>query len=423
MDTLLSSLPPHIQAALDGQDHARIRSAELHGPTAPPADVRALARETVRGIRNALLHGAEYNRSECLWPTHYEVFATGPLGLEHGATGSALLLHSVDGALPGPLTEWFRAQPLDGRGSAPGLLTGLSGVALAYQHLGLTDLAADAMAAAYASPVLLSRPGFGDGVAGWGFASLALYRATGDDTYLQRAAQAADHLEGTALHVEDTTYWVDSDAANTDTGPAVNLGWAHGASGVALFYTSLFEVTGDRDLLRRASQAVDHDLAHAVVGPNRIAWGRKVNDSMTLPYWSQGATGIGRVLLRLDRHLDHGAYGEVADLIARSSANVKMTVLPSLFMGMSGLGDYLLDVADAAPSPQDADAFRRKALDLAESVLWFRLKVDGRVVYPCRLQQRIDLSLGTGAAGVGLFLHRLDGGDGARLLLDLPTPA
>jgi hypothetical protein len=417
-------VPAPIAEALAGDDPERLLSTELHGPTEGVEETLALAEQTVGRIRDYIVAHAEYDRDDCLWPSHFQVFSTNPMNVRYGATGTALFLNDTPGGVPPDAVAWMLDQPLDPVQHPPGLFTGLAGIAVALDAMGLTEKAEGAMESTFGSPMIQESEGLGYGAAGWGYALLRLHSSTGNDAYLDKAADVGDWL----LKRADTDgngglYWESHDDIWTAGDSVVHLGYGHGASGVGLFLTHLYEASREAAYLLGAARAVNHDLAHGILGENRVAWGRRVSDNMTVPYWEYGSSGIGRVLVRLARHAEDPTYADVARLIARSAANVKFTVLPSMFMGLSGLGDYLLDVADDAEDPVEEAAYYRKALDIAESVLWFRLEADEGVAYPCRWHRRIDLSYGSGSAGVGLFLNRLLHRRRGRLLVDVHADA
>ncbi|HEY0092755.1 MAG TPA: hypothetical protein VGB96_00460, partial [Archangium sp.] len=149
----------------------------------------------------------DVGRRDRLWPAHYAVFGTNPLSVAYGASGIAVFLHDVLGELPAGVRAWMLDHEVTAEDYPPGLLVGAAGIAHAFWRVGLHDRAEEVMAACYRSPLLFDDPTLFLGVSGWGLASLDLYHATGRQEYLDRAAQAADHLLRTAKEEAGTLYW------------------------------------------------------------------------------------------------------------------------------------------------------------------------------------------------------------------------
>ena len=81
----------------------------------------------------------------------------------------------------------------------------------------------------------------------------------------------------------------------------------------------------------------------------------------------------------------------------------KYTVFPSLFRGLAGLGNALLDLADFTGEERYHEAAHRAA----SGILQHRLQRPSGFAFPGEQLLRISTDFGTGSAGVGLFLDRL----------------
>jgi hypothetical protein len=74
-----------------------------------------------------------------------------------------------------------------------------------------------------------------------------------------------------------------------------------------------------------------------------------------------------------------------------------------LFEGLTGIGEFMLDMYKFT-GDQD---YYHKALDIADTVLCFKIEKLEGVAYPGRWLMRISNDYATGAAGIGLFFTRL----------------
>ncbi|WP_424851791.1 hypothetical protein [Streptomyces sp. SAI-170] len=95
-------------------------------------------------------------------------------------------------------------------------------------------------------------------------------------------------------------------------------------------------------------------------------------------------------------------YGELARCIA-DDTYVKYAFVPGLFEGLSGIGEFMLDMYVFTGE----ERYRRNAFDIAETLLWFRIEGEDGTAFPGRWLTRISHDYATGSAGVGLFLSRL----------------
>jgi lantibiotic modifying enzyme len=360
-------------------------------------------------IASYILSTADFTRRDRLWPAHYELFGTNPMSLAYGASGIAMMISEISGALPDDVKRWMADQPLPTEVYPPALYTGLSGIAYALFESGLHGEAEAALQKAYDSPLLFADSGMLFGVAGWGLASLYFHDRTGDDRYLESAVRAGRHLVDTAIQDADGLAW---EFAREQR---VHFGWGFGSSGIGTFLLYLGLRTADRQLLDHARAALDFDLAQAQETPNGVSWGRYKDDVITLPYWMHGGAGVGTAAIRFYHHLGDERYLQWAERIADGAA-IKWSVLPSLLEGLSGIGEFMIDMYLATGT----DRYRRMSLDLAETVLLFRIPKPTGVAFPGRWLTRISTDYATGSAGIAQFLGRAVN-PGPRRLVDLPS--
>ncbi|MEU1232518.1 lanthionine synthetase C family protein [Streptomyces sp. NPDC005828] len=380
------------------------RTADVTELLDPPSRSRITAEveDAHSGTAEYVLHAADYTRTDRLWPAEPEVFATNPMSIAHGACGPAVFLHSASDSLtiPSTATAWMLDQPLRTENYPPGLYFGLAGVACALHRLGHHEKAAEAMAEAYASPLLFREPGMLLGCSGWGLASLHLFLKAGEPRYLDWAVRAGDHLLETAQRDQDTLYWHRAEDGR------VHYGFGHGASGIALFLLHLHTVTGSLKFRDAAVKAMNYDLDRRTENDLGWNWQRFKGDTLIRPYWIQGTAGIGSVVIRFHQAL-HGApesdsYLQDARRIAQDSF-IKCTAIPGLFEGIAGIGEFMLDMYLFTGD----DMYFDRALDLADTIMWFKIKKPHGIAWPGRWLDKVSADYASGSAGIGLFLSRL----------------
>ena len=363
------------------------------------------------GMARYVLATADYDRTDRLWPAHFHVFFTNPLNLAYGGCGPALFLREALQEVPAPVIDWLTRQPLDVESYPPGLYLGLAGVAYTFLELGLEDKAAATLAMIDASPLLYDEPGIFLGAAGWGLAALHFFVRTKQQAYLELAVQAGEHLLRAGEARGEARYW----RCNQDG--QIHYGFGYGASGIALFLLYLHMLTGREDFRRDALAGLEFDLINKIESQVGWQWKRFEDDKLLYPYWIHGSAGVGSILIRFYELLGIERYRDLAYRIGHDTF-IKYSYIPSLFEGLSGIGEFMLDVFRVTGD----ETFLSNAFDIAETVTWFGIERPEGIAFPGRWLTRISNDYGTGAAGVGLFFSRLLRPK-ARLLVDLDIRA
>jgi hypothetical protein len=418
-------LPPEIGVLVsalleDEVDRARAAAEKLAAPAArkrrwkvrfdaPPEATPAEIRRTVEGVRDYILATTEPDRKDRLWPADYRIFATNPLNVAYGALGTCLFLRESGVELPAEVRDWIAARPIDEESYPPGLYVGLAGLAWALDLLGFPDRAAQAIDLAYRSPLVHEGPDVFFGAAGLGLASLYFWGRTGDPRHLDHARQAAAALAAAAKTDEDGPHWINADGGRY-------YGYAHGGSGIAYFFLRLHQATGDPALLQAARDALEAEIARAIHQDDYVVWERSANDTLRSPYWRYGAAGVGSVLIRFAVALGEERYRDLAVKAARY-VSAKYVVLPSQFVGLSGMGEFLLDMYHLTGDGSHLD----DAWRLAETILLFSVPRPAGVAFPGEELIRLSTDFGTGSAGIGMFLLRLLN-PGARIFYEFDLP-
>ncbi|UQN09432.1 class III lanthionine synthetase LanKC [Deinococcus sp. QL22] len=366
-----------------------------------------------QGALKYALAVADFGRDDRLFPAGPQ--HNNPLSLDHGALGVALALQTVTGHVPSEVMDWIARQPLQTGRLSSGYLGGLGGVASALHRLGQSSLATRALQAALRHPLLFETPGLATGASGAGLAALELHRTSGEDQLLQQARRIGAVLTQTAQVEDGRATW-------PTLGP-VQVGLAGGGSGMALFLLTLFVATQDEQYLQLGRQALAADIAQGrrVDGEEALGFPERAGEGNILyPYLMTGSAGVGSVLLRFHHVAPEAGDEAVLEGIHAAVAH-KYTLFPGLHSGLAGLGMYALDAYQFLQDPR----YLQDAHRAAEGTLLFGVQKPQGLAFPGDHLHRISTDLGTGGAGIAVFLHRLAQGGAHPLFPDalLQRPA
>src|SRR5262249_14822800 len=139
---------------------------------------------------------------------------------------------------------------------APGLYTGLSGIALGLLEMDARDEARKIFQLTFDHPLMQQDSGIFYGTAGWGMTCLRFFLESGDELYLKKAEGAGRALLE-RMHVSARGY-------SWEAATEAQLGFAHGASGIALFLLYLSFATHNFEFLEAGRKALEFDLSFAV---------------------------------------------------------------------------------------------------------------------------------------------------------------
>ncbi|MER5727900.1 class IV lanthionine synthetase LanL [Streptomyces sp. NPDC002138] len=335
-----------------------------------------------------------------------------PIDLYGGSSGLGLeLLHhrhrprvreAVDA-----LAEWTAAQS---RNLSPGLYSGHTGVELFLARAGVRR--AGAMPTVPVLPVRTPDGGppeadLIEGAAGIGLGRLLLARHAGREGDLALAAECARMLASGEARLTAT-------GSGTPGGAALREGLAHGEAGVAYFLLEYGAATGDPAAIARSRQAC---ARLAALTPDLLAAASAPGASRRYGSWCRGLAGVGSVLVRAATRLDDPGYLALAERAARTCAALAPRMpLVTQCCGLSGVGDLLVDVANASPSPEE---FRAAADTVALLILTRSGGPPTRPVFPDPTLTTAAATWSNGSAGTLTFLRRLQSPDTPRLgLLD-----
>ncbi|HEY4026453.1 MAG TPA: lanthionine synthetase LanC family protein, partial [Candidatus Dormibacteraeota bacterium] len=320
--------------------------------------------------------------------------------------------------------SWIIRQ-LDGgpRRDVPGLYFGLGGAAwfLAEAARALGDPALlrrsseVALACATDGPI----PDVTHGTAGAGMALLHQWLVTREQRFLERAADAAEHLLRTSRRTAAGRVWPVPGGLPSRFAGLTMYGFAHGSAGICSFLLAASGATGERRFLEAAAEGLDELVAVVEIDGDAALWpAQPTTPYPAWPLWCHGSSGIGTALLR--GHLATGdrRYRELAELSGNAVERIRWNQGFSHCHGLAGSGQFLLDLADTLGQPD----YRARALALTE-VLWHRRVEDrGRTVFPDETNVRVSADWGLGLAGIAAFLLRLDRAGPRPLMLDELVP-
>ena len=391
-------------AELPFDDVTAFVEPRLGAPATLPID-SALAEQvdrTVAEVTRYLLEVAEPTRTDRLFPADLMVFETNPLSVAHGAMGVLHTLHTIRGEVPAHLVGWALAQPVDNETYPPGLYSGQAGIAWVYAELGYPEIAMRLLDQARDHELRWRSTGVLRGCAGYGMACLKVWMHGGERRFLDDALQVAERLAATAVRDDRGARWPEPD------GP-VRIGYAHGASGVALFLLYLYLVTNQARWHELGRAALDFDLSHATRFSARVVAFPALSEpddpnaaKLLRDFWDEGTAGVVSTLVRyLAAGLAPDLAGQLRTLVADCCR--KYAVLPQLFHGLAGLGNAVLDGYEFTGD----EAYLAEAWRTAEGTLLFGIDRPEGLVFPGEQAARESADLASGSAGVALFLHRL----------------
>ncbi|WP_407285041.1 class IV lanthionine synthetase LanL [Streptomyces sp. BP-8] len=369
-----------------------------------------------------LLVTMDPEHAERLWPTGPVGAATEAFNVQHGAAGvlGVLVRAHADEPHPGLRTaleqaaRWISRRVGREPRTLPGLYYGRSGTAWALLDaavlLGDAVLLAHAKDLAVRVPVRWPGPDICHGVAGAGMTQLWFWEATGEERFLDRARQAADHLTSAAVRNEGSVVWPVPGKLLAGPSDIAHYGFAHGAAGIGAFLLAAARATGTAAYGELAAEAARTLLALAEVAEGAAYWRSGEKNSPRKTHWCSGSSGVGTFLVRMWQETGEDAFREAAHGAAVAVRRSRWHVGTAQCHGLAGDGEFLLDLAEACGT----GTYREWAGELAAGIHVRHVLRDGRVVLPDDGGTEVWADFNTGLSGVLAFLLRLAHG-GPRL--------
>ncbi|MGC8727752.1 MAG: class III lanthionine synthetase LanKC [Elusimicrobiales bacterium] len=301
--------------------------------------IEKISKELINGSLKYVLNNVSYDREDRLFPSDPELFETNPLSIAFGASGVVYSIFKTDKKYVSiKMINWIKKN-ISNYDIPPGLFIGMSGISWFFLELGGLDYAETLFSKTFESNLLYSSFNIYSGLSGWGITNLKFYLITGKEKYKNNAIKAGDYLIRLVRMNEKGAYWKDKYQDN------IKIGYMHGSSGIALFLIYLYKITKRQDYKEVAIKALDYDLNNKIrISKNLYSWGEELgNTKVVYPYLEYGSAGIGLVVLRFYKILKFIKYKNVLEKIYYD-CDRKYSVLPCKSLGISGIGEFVLDM-------------------------------------------------------------------------------
>ncbi|MEZ4416375.1 MAG: lanthionine synthetase LanC family protein [Gemmatimonadota bacterium] len=245
---------------------------------------------------------------------------------------------------------------------------------------------------------------------------LEAHRRWGDAAHLALAVQAGHGLIAAGEPAQGGTMWYPAREFRRNY-----PNFSHGTAGVAYALATLYERTGETRFLEAALQGARYLDAIATREGDRTLIFHHEDGGEDLYYlsWCHGPPGTVRLFTRLQRVTGDARWGEWTDRLTRGlfASGVPETRTPGFWENISqccgnvGVGEYMLDLATFAPTPESrrmvervvADTLARASSNTDDGLRW--IQAENRTEPENLVAQTGYMQ---GAAGVGSFLLRLD---------------
>lgn len=353
--------------------------------------------KVLRDCLSFIESSAMYDRTDRLFPASFDL--RNALEVAHGAAGVIYALLRLKKSVPTRMVDWIGRQVDRTNGLPPGLYHGLAGLSWVFGELGIKAQAEQMLEASrlhshvHVSPCILY------GTAGFGMACLRAWKLFNRGRFLDWAVEAGKWLLTSKTETPVGYTWPSAEGRTY-------LGYARGASGIAMFLIYLYAATGDIEYLRGARKALDFDLSYAIATPHGSLSFPEDTESpqISFPYWANGSAGIGSVLLRY-LHVCPEDRAVLGDTLTKIIADVytRYTAWPGVFYGLAGLGNFLLDCYAFTNHVEYYD----KATHVGSGLQVFRVDLESGAAFLGDEVLRISADFASGSSGIALFLNRL----------------
>lgn len=349
---------------------------------------------------NYIKKNATLQRRDRLFPSDPKIYETNPLSVAYGAAGVSYAYYKIKGDVPKSWLYWILSKDIHPSTYTPGLYVGAAGISWVLWEMGFKDISLQLMDGFENHPLINESPDIFYGMSGYGLGCLRLYIGTKDSKWLDKAYNIGRKLMKTKQSDSlNTAYWVNNSGN-------IYIGYANGASGIALFLLYLGIISGEETFIKTGNEALNFDISQMITveGDNlSVPAGVANSDTEVIThYWYSGSVGVGTTLLRYWYYTKKDVYMETLNRLLPDTYK-KITASPGLFNGVSGLGNFLLDAYVFTGEHN----YLEKAYNIANGLEQFKIDTHDGVGFPGDKTLRLSTDFGTGSAGISMFLNRL----------------
>ncbi|MSU01267.1 lanthionine synthetase LanC family protein [Tissierella pigra] len=225
------------------------------------------------------------------------------------------------------------------------------------------------------------------GKSGIGLLCLKFYIITQDKMYLELAVKIGDNI------IKDL-----------EIDQIKNIGYKKGLSGISLFLLYLYIVSGDNRYILYGKDSLLLELNYQVSSNiyATIDFPGFIGSNIASPYFIEGTSGILSVLLRYYKILKEPYLLEKSVELANSFIS-KYSISPTLYSGLSGMGNVLLDSYYILGD----DKYKKQAYDFSRGCLLHQIKYENGILFPDLYINKLSTDFGYGTIGILMFFERL----------------
>ncbi|MFE6707580.1 lanthionine synthetase LanC family protein [Bacillus thuringiensis] len=185
----------------------------------------------------------------------------------------------------------------------------------------------------------------------------------------------------------------------------INLGLLDGLTGVAYFYTYLYECTSDTQYLILSETLIEKILSHTKYIFKGTTLPIQLNSNVCSPYLANGGAGLVKTIIRyLNHSVTNKDVFEKHLLSLLDGIDSKFVSNPSYFYGLAGIGDAFLD----AYHYFNNESYLIKAYDIFRSMQLFKIPFQKNYYYPGVDLMNLGLDFEKGLAGILYFYIKLN---------------
>lgn len=347
----------------------------------------------IKNLRNGIVK--DLRDGQRLLPGDIRQFesSNGILNVLTGGFGVIMAL-SRTGQLAPKAKKWAETFSRDNylKGLDNGLFTGKTGIAGVLYEIGMVE-ESKKIYDSISTNLDTSDISIMSGLSGIGLGLLSASTIPELDYLLEKVISIANQLE--RLLQQN----IPISPSDVDGIPA---GLMDGWSGVSLFFSALYQITGDNHWFSLSNQAIAKDMDQCVLEDSGLY---QLKDSTRfVPYIYGGSAGIGLAMIAIRQFQENKRWEEELRGIGWLTKS-KCFYSPGLFRGLAGL----IEFANAIDSELNIknDTHVDKAID---TINLYLLESDGKYYLPGDYNYRISGDIFSGSSGMLLVLKGIESG-------------